>query len=325
MRPLDKVVALLEGRNTRPCISMWKHFPLVDRIPRQFVQKTLAFQETHNWAFVKLCYNGLYSIEDWGSIIKWPGKEDETGFVADYFIKKSKDWDRLQPLSVQEDALAREIAVTKEVVNAMKGRVPVLGTVFSPLTTACKMSGQIILDHIRGNSQSLTKALEVITHTTREFAGELVKAGVDGIFFATQMGTTDLLTVEEYGAFGIPYDLSVLDVIQGKTWFNVLHIHGSRPMLAELKNYPVQGINWHDRRVAANLTLARQITDKVLIGGIDEHGVMAHGDERVLRAHIREAVEQEGGARLILGPGCVVPLKIPEEKLIMVKKIVEEL
>src|SRR5438270_6340876 len=47
-------------------------------------------------------------------------------------------------------------------------------------------------------------------------------AGVDGIFFATQMATTDLLTREEYEEFGRPYDLQVLEA--ATTGLIFLHI-----------------------------------------------------------------------------------------------------
>ncbi len=326
MKPFERIEAILGGKEIdRPCISLWKHFPVTDRIPHKFVEKTVSFQKTYDWDFVKLCYNGLFSIEDGGSVIKWPEKEDEVGVVSDFYIKEEKDWGSLKHSSVNEGALAREIGITKEIVKQLKGEVPVIGTVFSPLTTAIKMSDDVLFDHLRGNSQNLNKALHIITETTIKFVKELLKVGVDGIFFASQLATTDRLTVEEYNNYGRRFDLPILEAVQDKTWFNMLHLHGGEPMFDELEDYPVQALNWHDRKVSIDLATGRKKTDKVLIGGIDEHGILAKGTEKELEEHVRDAVNQVGDNKLILGPGCVVPLHIPDEKFVTLKKIVENI
>ena len=65
-----------------------------------FVKRTLEFQEEFGWDFIKLCHNGLYSIEDWGSTIKWPEKSDEVGVVTDFYIKDTSQWKTLKKLSV---------------------------------------------------------------------------------------------------------------------------------------------------------------------------------------------------------------------------------
>ncbi|MBS4020955.1 MAG: uroporphyrinogen decarboxylase [Dethiobacter sp.] len=324
MKPFERIEAILNGKDIdRPCISLWKHFPITDRMPLKFIERTISFQDTYEWDFIKLCYNGLFSIEDWGSVIKWPETENDVGVVADFHIKDELGWESLNHLSVNEGALAREIGITREVVKRFKGKVPVVGTVFSPLTTAIKMSGDVMFDHIKGDSQGLNRALQVITETTIEFVKELLQTEIDGIFFATQLGTTDRLTVDEYNTFGRRFDLPILEAVQGKTWFNILHLHGEEPMFDELKDYPVQAINWHDRKVSVDLAVGRKKTDKILVGGIDEFGVLANGSEKDLEEHVREAVKQAGDNKLILGPGCVVPLHIPEERFAVLKRIVE--
>ena len=312
------------GRVQPPAISMWKHFPQIDRNTERFVKRTADFQKAANWDFVKISYNGLYSIEDWASEIQWPESESVVGQVTRFGIASARDWQALEPNSVEQGALAREISATTRLCAEFGGSVPVIGTVFSPLTTAIKMTGEAIFEHMKNDALLLHRGLEVITETTVAFVRKLLSAGVDGIFFATQLATSDRLSVELYSDFGRPYDLKVLEAARS-CWFNILHIHGSQPMFAELENYPVQAINWHDRTTAVSLSKGRSMTDKVLIGGVNENHTLLHlGDEDVAR-ELRDAVEQVADRRLIIGPGCVVPLSVDESRIIRLSEMVADL
>lgn len=68
IKPKERIEALLEGKKLdTPAINLWKHFPPYDEDPKELVKKTVQFQERFNWDFVKVTYQGLYSIQDWGS------------------------------------------------------------------------------------------------------------------------------------------------------------------------------------------------------------------------------------------------------------------
>ncbi|MFC5602472.1 uroporphyrinogen decarboxylase family protein [Sporosarcina koreensis] len=322
----ERLQAVLRGEKIdNSLISLWKHFPLQDRSHSAFVERTIEFQEQLNLDFIKLSYNGLYGVEDWGTAIEWPTDAFNVAKVVDYPIKSVKDWNTLNTLPLDIGALKRELDYTKEIVAKYQGKVPVIATIFSPLTIAWKLCGVELLEHLKANSDDLHRVLAIITNTTTNFAKELIKIGVDGFFFASQLADFDKTSWERYESFGKRYDLIILNEINNKTWFNILHIHGLSPMFNELKDYPVHAINWHDRTSNISLKDARALTDKILIGGIDENGVLANGTDADLSAHFKDALDQVGDNKIIFGPGCVVPLSIPEEKLILARKIVEKL
>lgn len=319
---LERMKKLVGGdRVSQQPISMWKHFPMVDRDTEKVTKRISDFQKTNSWDFLKIPYNGLYSIEDWGSKIKWPTNDLEVGQVVEPSITSPKDWSELETASVDAGALERELRTTGRLIELFGGTIPVIGTVFSPLTTAIKMTGEAIFEHIASDAQLLHRGLEVITATTVNFVKSLVSLKVDGIFFATQLATKDRLDVEVYNEFGRGYDLEVLRAAQG-AWFNMLHIHGSQPMFQELENYPVAAINWHDRITSVSLRDGRKMTDKILIGGVDENNTLANGTEADIEAEAREAVSQDPDGRLILGPGCVVPLTVDEGRLTSLSRAV---
>ena len=99
------------------------------------------------------------------------------------------------------------------------------------------------------------------------FLEELVKGGIDGVFFATQLACYNRTTKEQYDEFGRKYDLQVLDSIKDKTWFNMIHIHGADQLFFdEIEDYPVQAFNWEDINSNISMEYARAHSDKILCG-----------------------------------------------------------
>lgn len=329
MKPIERIEALLAGKKLdTPAINLWKHFPPYDENPKELVKKVIQFQERFNWDFVKVTYQGLYSIQDWGSKIKWPERDcqwpntcSKVGVVTDFSIKKNDDWKKLNVLPMSQGSMADSILAAKEIVKRFKGEVPVVITVFNPLTTAIKMSGDKMFVHMRQDPDSFRKGLETITETTVNYVKELVNIGADGIFFASQLGNYDKLSLKEYEEFGQPYDLQILDVVKDKMWFNIMHMHGAAPMFELMEKYPVQAINWHDRLVDINLKDGRSKSNKILIGGVDEFKVLNDGSEEELSAHLKDALDQVEDKKLILGPGCCVPLYVSEDRLEIAKRL----
>lgn len=329
MKPIERIEALLAGKKLdTPAINLWKHFPPYDEDPKELVKKTIQFQERFNWDFVKVTYQGLYSIQDWGSKIQWPERDcqwpntcSKVGVVTDFSIKKAEDWKNLNVLPMDQGSMADSILAAKEIVKRFKGEAPVVVTVFNPLTTAVKMSGDKMFVHMRQHPELFKKGLEVITQTTVNYVKELVKNGADGLFFASQLGTYDKMSVKEYEEFGRPYDLQILDAIKDNTWFNIMHMHGAAPMFEIMEKYPVQAVNWHDRLVDLSLKEGRSKTDKILIGGVDEHGILYNGSDEDIKAQLKDAVGQVEDGRLILGPGCCVPLNVNEDRLELAQKL----
>jgi len=143
------------------------------------------------------------------------------------------------------------------------------------------MAGERLFADLLAQPRALHRALEAITETTKRFALASLRAGADAIFFATQMATSKYFNLEEFREFGEPYDLEVLKAIRAvKPDFILLHIHGVNIYFDALAKYPVDVLNWHDRRTAPSLQNAREILrsnkiDRALLGGLEERGTVA--------------------------------------------------
>ena len=278
--------------------------PEVDLDPVQLADRTYDFYRAYDLDFVKVMSNGMYSIEDFGCVIDT--SEVVQGGVARLVqgpIAKVEDWDHIYPVDVNRGALRRELCCLERLLYKMDGHAPVVATVFSPLTIADKLSGGLLREHLKGEDAApVGRALEALSETMARFTERIMAIGADGIFFATQLATRNLLSEEQYRAYGVPWDLKVLEAAAGG-WFNILHVHGENILFSVLRDYPVHCINWHIWETAPDLTQARVETDKCLMGGM----VRGHITDRVLPAiteDIRRTRGQMEGYGYILAPGC---------------------
>lgn len=246
------------------------------------------------------------------------------------------DWDKIVPLDSKHAVFVRELAALKLIRQQLGADVPILQTVFSPLNSAHNLASERLFDDLRAHPDVLRRALKALTETTARFAVESLRAGADAIFFATQMATRKYLNEDEFRKFGEVYDLQVLEVIRAaKPDFVFLHIHGLDIYFDLFAKWPVEVVNWHDRRTAPSLKDAREIlrgvyterseraqNDKALAGGINEWDTLAAKPRDEVIAEVRDAMAQTGGRGFILAAGCVIPVDTPEENIRAVKEAV---
>jgi len=217
---------------------------------------------------------------------------------------------------VQDGILGEMLRVAECIGDDLEGRVPFIQTVFSPLTICMKIGGGRLLEDLRREPEQVEDALEVISRTMAEFSRANMDAGASGLFFATQMATRDVLTEEMYRRFGMRYDLPILRAVRRRAFINVVHIHGGNIMFDLIaENYPADGLNWHDQRTPPSLDEASKRFPRALLGGIDEVDTLVEGTKDDVEAMVKESIRSVSGRRLILAPGCVIPLAAPRSNL----------
>ncbi len=317
MTKRERLQACINGQEVdRPPISLWHHFPELDNNPYKLAQAIIQFQNRYDLDFIKLMPNGLYSVFDWGVKIKPHEKNARTAEASCHAIHEPTDWELLEPLNPTEGVLGNQLECIKILAEQLKGEVPMLQTIFSPLTTASKMAGnEVLLDHLQNYPEQLHAGLEVITQTSIDFTHHCIELGVDGIFFATKWASYTPLSEEKYHEFGKAYDMRILNTTEDNTSFNILHIHGEEIMFDLLVDYPVQAINWHDRRTRPTLGEAVAKYGGCVVGGLDHEETMTHGTTAQITQQVLDAIKQTRGKRLIIGPGCVLNPNVQDWRL----------
>lgn len=307
--------------------SFWTHFPDIDREPELIAEETYNLYKKFDLDFIKTMNNGMYATEDFGCEIDY--SKIELGGVAEISsspIRDYSDWKEIKQLTLEDaPALQRELTYLKLLVDKVNEEVPVVITVFSPLTIADKICNGEIQRMIEKDEQGeylLKNALEKITSITREFTEEALKLGADGIYFASQLSTFDRLNQQQYLEYGRPYDLKVLEKAKN-AWFNTVHLHGNRIMFDIVKDYPVQAINWHIGESYPSPREGQIYSQKVIMGGINRHDV-SHSNFNELHHQIYRIIFKTRGKGLILAPACVIPKPFDNEIIDYLIKVKSE-
>jgi uroporphyrinogen decarboxylase len=321
----ERIANALAGKPTdRVPFGFWRHYPNEDRAPRRLAELMVEAQRRLDLDFIKFMPYGLFSVVDWGVPLKLFEGLLDPPIQAAYPVRKAEDWAALKPIRGDEGEYAVVLEAQRLCLKELHGQVPFLQTVFSPLTSALKLAGEeALLRHLRDNPGRLEAGLEIISETTCQFAAAAVEHGADGLFFATQVSGSDKLSPSEFENFAKKYDFRVLEAVAGRSWFNMLHLHGSKIRLAESLDYPVEAFNWHDRDQGPRLAEARRLTGKCLVGGLGQEGKLASGSPAEAAGQVADAWRQLDGLGLIVGPGCVANTRTPEANIQAVKHAVE--
>ena len=296
----ERVRRTLSGQAVdRPPVCLWHHFRPSGSAPA-LAEATLTFFGDLDFDLFKVMPDLPYPNPPGGRITEasaWRGLPAMGAGPG-------------QPLHGMAEAVAG--------VRRARPEAVVLATVFSPLATGIRFAGggAAFVGLARESAASVGDGLHVLARNLAGQCAACLEAGADGIYFATNGLGDGLLTEAEYGEFGRPYDLQVLQACAAG-WCNVLHMHAASGLHWRwVADYPTPVFSWSDRRTGVSLAeVAAALPGKTVMGGIDETGAVVRGDRPGVEAEIQDAVRQTGGKRLILAGGCSVPDDIPVEHL----------
>lgn len=307
----------------RPAVALWRHFPVDDQHPESLAHAVIDLQRSYDFDLVKITPASSFCIKDWGSQDEWRGAVEGTREYTHRVIKHPDNWGKLAPLDPNRGFLRDQLDCMRMIVDELGAEVPVIQTVFNPLSQAKNLVGADNLAvHLRRFPQELKAGLKIIAESIQRFIEASVQTGVDGIFYAVQHAQYGLFSEQEYDEFGTTYDQLSLEPLQDFK-VNMLHLHGNQVMFDRFMEYPFRIINWHDRESPPTLTEARNKFPGALCGGLRRQETMVLGTPEQVKAEALDAIQQTGGRGLILGTGCVMPTIVPRSNIIAARRSVE--
>lgn len=309
MNKTQRIRATLRGEATdRVPYGFWTHRPDIDLDPERLAEETAAYAQRLDLDFVKSMPNGFYCVEDWGCELDFSDvARGGVGRVVRPAVTTPADWARLAAIDPQQGALGRELRHLARLVKLVGPDVPVLATVFSPLTIANKLSNGAHRAHLDTHLQQVTAGLEMITKVTSAFTRAALAAGCAGIFFATQDATYQLFDAERYRRYGEHYDHQVLQAARDAGgWFNAVHMHGDDVMFDVLRHYPVHALNWHIGETPPSIADYRNSGGTLPILGGLQRGHITNKNLDAVYADIDATMAQTQGRGIIIAPACVI-------------------
>jgi uroporphyrinogen decarboxylase len=325
MTKRERVLAALGRRPVdRPPVAFWRHVPDVDHTARGLADAMLAFQHTWDLDLIKIMSSGVYCVEDWGCKVAYRGSPNGAKTCTQHAVQSVSDWAKLKPLDSGQGALGRELEALRLILRGRSDDVPVLHTVFAPLTIARKLAGDRLPGDLKDHPDAVMPALDVITETVIRYAAAVAQAGADGIFYASQDASRDVLDEGQHDRFSMPYSRRVLESMAGASVFTVLHLHGRHVYFDRKATLPVAAVNWHDRLTAPSLGDALKRFKGAVVGGLNESETLLKGSVPDVTAQVADAIQQTAGTGVIVAPGCVLPLATPDASLQAVVAAVKE-
>ena len=327
MEKIELVLNTFKGRNEDyPIFSLWKHFPYDDRDPVQLADAHVKFFERHSFDLMKISPHGRYPVVDYGCKVS---KEYDsfTGSTRcdECCVKNIFDWETIEPVNVNEGEFGEQIKAV-ELINKKLESLPKMMTIFSPLMVASKMDPDLV-NNIRNHPKTMKDGLYVLFEVMLEFALSSIDSGAEGIFLASQHLRETQLQWEEIDNYEIFFLKKIIEKIKSKSEFTVLHIHGENIFFKQVtEKIKTDAFNWHDQLTWPDLEEASKITKKGLLAGIDETKALVEGDEDRIKQNILDSIKisQKNNNRIIISPGCVIPITVLDESLDIVSSTIKK-
>jgi uroporphyrinogen decarboxylase len=321
MDPQARVrAALALDRTDRPPAAWWGHTFVEEWAPEALAAITVARRRAYGWDYVKLQPRACCFAQAFGSEYRPSGDSLTKPVLVAPAVTSSEDWLGLPEVDAGVPPLADQVEALRLVVDGLGPSVPVIQTVFSPLTVAGYLVGEDpsrAVAALRERSDRVSDALQRIADALIDFAGRSVAAGASGVFYAISgYASADLLSLDEYRRLALPHDRRVLGSVPNEAWFNVLHLCGARLHFEIASELRARAVSWSIHEPGnPSLVEGLERSGRAVMGGLDQTRTLLHGTPEDVAEQARGAVAATGGAGLLLAPGCSVPPEAPEGNL----------
>ncbi|MGI8427286.1 MAG: uroporphyrinogen decarboxylase family protein, partial [Actinomycetota bacterium] len=245
----------------------WGHTFVEEWSPEDLAVITVDRARTYNWDFVKFQPRACSFAQAFGADYRPSGNAHTAPISGKQTITGLEDWQNLS--LVNPKALSDQVESISRVVTELGPSVPVIQTVFSPLSVAAYLVGADkpkVLDELRADPDVVGRGLSKIASALIEFAADSFGAGAAGVFYAISgFSSTEMTTTDEYREIALDFDRQILEAVPAGAWFNVLHMCGPALHFDIAAGLPAQAVSWsvHD---AGNPTLkeGRDATNKAV-------------------------------------------------------------
>ncbi|SDC11902.1 uroporphyrinogen decarboxylase [Pelagirhabdus alkalitolerans] len=308
---------LAHGKKERHLVSGWHHFLEKEQTASDLAEATITFAKQYDWDWIKINPRATYLAEAFGNVYDFNDYKWVFPRQVKPFIQNGDDLNKVKYVNALESEPLKEQLDAVEQIRAALDDMPLVQTVFSPLTILMFLTGHISYvdqtmygsenpidfhELLVSHRQDVHQALHAIALTMADYVKELENQGGDGLFYATT-GTThpDLFTESQFDEFSRPYDHIVLQAI--KPGGRILHTCGSYADPERFNDYPVEGISW-DPDAEGNPDLTVNL-DKVKVAGVDHH-IFHTEDPEPVRIQAQQALYMMKDQPFLLVPNCAV-------------------
>jgi uroporphyrinogen decarboxylase len=315
MTKRERVMAALKGEPVdRVPLAFWMHNFATENSAKDLAAETLRLAREFGWDYLKPQSRAQCFAEMWGLRYRASAERAVPYTVTANPCAGAADLARLAPADPRGGSLGDQLDALRLIRAGVGPDTPIIWTVFSPLMVVPSLlSGgrEQAFAIMRSEPAALEHALGAIAETLAGYTRACLAAGADGLFYATNVATRELMTVEECRRFQRPYDLRILAAAASAP-FNALHVCGTGVLFDEFADYPVHALSW--ATVPGNPTLGdgHRRTGRAVMGGLPAKPAIATMSAQSIAERARAAVDETHGRWLLLGPDCSINPDTPD-------------
>lgn len=311
MNKIERFNAAVNGLEVdRPPVTTWVHFQSDHMTANEVADLHLRFLEAYDWDILKVMNDFRYPVPE--------------GVLS---VDSPEVFKKYQPLSMSEPCFSVQLEALEKIYRKVGSHTPILETVFEPCQQIIRNIGFDQVSKMLEYPEEITPALDAVTETVCNYIQEVRKIGVQGIFLSINgaipahiaRGMSD----EQHEHFYKKHTVEVLKAAEGMV--RVLHVHGHQLQMERVLDYPCEVLSVSDRLEGnPSLSQLRQMTDKCLMGGIDESRISDRSLPE-LKKEMDDAISQAGRERFILAPGCTIPSFTAKRSLDFIRSYSKEI
>lgn len=310
--------AIAMGVADRPPVGAWGHTYREEWFPSELAAVTVERARRFGWDFVKFQPRASCFAEAFGSVYHPSGHRLRAPILIKPAVPDLDSWSSVS--LVNPKALDDQVEAIGLVARELGREVPVIQTVFSPITVGGYLVGKSqsrVTRELRKHPELVGPALDRIADGLIDFSRRSVKAGVAGIFYAISgYAGRGVMSEDVYRDLVLPYDQKVLGALPSRAWFNVLHLCGSNLNFGLARDLPSQVVSWSIHNQGnPSLAEGREIAGRAVMGGLSQRSTLVYGPPAKIKTEAHRAVKDTGGRGLLLAPGCSVPPRVREVNL----------
>src|SRR5258708_30240931 len=181
----ERVRAAIEmGVADRPPVGAWGHWSREEWWPEALAAITVERARQFGWDFVKFQPRASSFAEAFGSVYKPAGHRLKGPVMVSEAVPDLESWRTVK--LVNPKALDDQVQSIGIVARELGSQVPVIQTVFSPITIGGYLVGKSqsrVVRELRRHPDVVRPALENIAEALLGFSRRSVEAGAAGIFF----------------------------------------------------------------------------------------------------------------------------------------------
>ena len=317
--------ALALGVADRPPVGAWGHTYKEEWSPDELAAVTVERARRFGWDFVKFQPRASTFAEAFGSTYRPSGHRLRAPIMVKAAVPDLESWSSVS--LVEPKALDDQVESIALAVRGLGPGVPVIQTVFSPLTVAGYLVGKSqsrVVRELRKHPEVVGPALERIAEALIDFDRRSVEAGAAGVFFAISgYAGRGVMPEAVYRDLVLPYDQAVLKALPREAWFNVLHLCGSNLNFGLARDLPTDVVSWSIHNQGnPSLAEGREIVHRAVMGGLSQRQALLYGPGSRIEDEMRAAIEDTGGRGVLIAPGCSVPPRVRDANLAAVMSAV---